>query len=122
MSELGDHASMATATAGAAAAGDVVVVSIPLKSVAAVPVALLAGKVVIDTNNYYPQRDGHIAADEERNSNELLQDYLPQSHVVKAFNAQYAADLTADRPAARHAGRRARPVRRRRPGPRPFRP
>jgi predicted dinucleotide-binding enzyme len=97
VSELGDHAS-AAAAADAAAAGDVVVVSIPLKNVAAVPVAPLAGKVVIDTNNYYPQRDGHIAAlDEDRTTvSQLLQDHLPQSHVVKAFNAQYAADLTAD--------------------------
>ena len=101
-----------------------VVVSIPLKSVAAVPVAPLAGKVVIDTNNYYPQRDGHIAAlDEERTTvSQLLQDHLPWSHVVKAFNAQYAADLTADGQPPGTPGRRARPVRRRRPGPRPSPP
>ncbi len=53
---------------------------------------------MIDTNNYYAQRDGHIAAlDEDRTTvSQLLQDHLPDSHVVKAFNAQHAADLTAD--------------------------
>ena len=35
--------------------------TIPLKNIDAVPVAPLAGKIVIDTNNYYPQRDGQIA-------------------------------------------------------------
>jgi predicted dinucleotide-binding enzyme len=38
----------------------IVVVTVPLKNYRAVPVAPLAGKIVIDTNNYYPQRDGHI--------------------------------------------------------------
>ena len=45
----------------AAKAGDIVVVSVGLKELAArVPAAPLAGKIVIDTNNYYPQRDGYI--------------------------------------------------------------
>ena len=44
--------------------------------------------MVIDTNNYYPQRDGHIAELDDRSttSSELLQAHLPESHVVKAFN------------------------------------
>ena len=43
---------------------------------------------MIDTNNYYPQRDGQIAEldDESTTVSELLQAHLPQSHVVKAFN------------------------------------
>jgi predicted dinucleotide-binding enzyme len=58
--ELG---SLATAGTGeqAAEAGDILVVAIPLKAYEGVPVKPLAGKVVIDANNYYPQRDGHIA-------------------------------------------------------------
>lgn len=51
--ELGPRARAATA-AEAAEAGDLVVVTIPLKAYRDVPVAPLAGKVVIDTNNYYP--------------------------------------------------------------------
>ncbi|HEV7173176.1 NADPH-dependent F420 reductase [Pedococcus sp.] len=87
VSELGPHARAATA-AEAARAGDVVVVTIPLKAYREVPVDDLAGKVVIDTMNYYPQRDGQLAAldDGTSTSSELLQAHLPESHVVKAFN------------------------------------
>src|SRR3954451_484137 len=50
----------------AARAGEVVVVTIPLKNVPQLPRDLFTGVpedvVVIDTGNYYPQRDGHIAA------------------------------------------------------------
>jgi 8-hydroxy-5-deazaflavin:NADPH oxidoreductase len=87
VAELGEHARAATA-AEAAAAGDLVVVSIPLGAYRAVPVEPLAGKVVIDTNNYYPQRDGQIAEldDHSATSSELLQAHLPRAMVVKAFN------------------------------------
>src|SRR6478735_1011551 len=87
VSELGPSARAATA-AEAAAAGDLVVVTIPLKAYRSVPVEPLAGKVVIDTNNYYPSRDGHIAELDEKagTSAGLLQAHLPTSHVVKAFN------------------------------------
>ena len=57
VAELGPHARAATAVE-AAKAGDIVVVTIPLKHYRTVPAEPLAGKVVIDTNNYYPQRDG----------------------------------------------------------------
>ncbi len=70
--------------------------TIPLKAIGSVPVEPLAGKVVIDTNNYYPARDGHIRElDEEKTTTaELLQAHLPKSKVVKAFNHIYAAELT----------------------------
>ena len=45
--------------AEAAAAGDFAVVTVPLKSIGDIPVEPLAGKIVIDTNNYYWERDGH---------------------------------------------------------------
>jgi len=88
--ELGPHARAATA-AEAAAAGDIVVVTVPLRAYREVPVEPLRGKVVIDTNNYYPQRDGHFAEldDESTTVSELLQAHLPESHVVKAFNNIY---------------------------------
>jgi len=87
VSELGPHARAATAQE-AAAAGDLAVVTIPLKAYRDVPVAELAGKTVIDTMNYYPGRDGRIDAldDGSTTSSELLQAHLPQSHVVKGFN------------------------------------
>src|SRR6476660_10595782 len=60
VAELGPNARAAT-PAEAASAGDIVVVTMPLKNISSVPVEPLAGKIVIDTNNYYPQRDGHSA-------------------------------------------------------------
>jgi 8-hydroxy-5-deazaflavin:NADPH oxidoreductase len=80
----------------AAQLGDIVVVSVPLRSYRTVPVEPLAGKIVIDTNNYYPQRDGRIPEldDESTTTSELLQAHLPGSSVVKAFNHIYAAELT----------------------------
>jgi predicted dinucleotide-binding enzyme len=95
--ELGPRARAAT-PAEAAAAGDIVVVSIPLKNIGQVPVAPLAGKIVIDTNNYYPERDGHIPEldQEKTTTSELLQALLPTSKVVKAFNHIYASQITTD--------------------------
>jgi predicted dinucleotide-binding enzyme len=95
VAEIGDGASAGTAV-DAARAGHVVVVTIPLKNIDSVPVEPLAGKIVIDTNNYYPQRDGHIAEldDESTTTAELLQRHLPDSKVVKAFNHIRSAELT----------------------------
>ncbi len=92
--ELGPKARAATPE-DAAAAGDLVVVTVPLKNYREVPVAPLAGKVVIDTNNYYPQRDGQIPEldAESTTTAELLQAHLPASRVVKAFNHIQASDL-----------------------------
>ena len=100
VAELGDHARAGTPTE-AAQSGDLVVVSIPLKAYADVPVEPLRGKVVIDTCNYYPQRDGQITEldDASTTSSELLQAHLPESHVVKAFNNIYVGHLaTLGRP------------------------
>ena len=106
--ELGPHARAGT-TLEAATAGDLVVVSVPLKNYRDVPVAPLAGKVVIDTNNYYPQRDGHIPEldNESTTTSELLQAHLPTSKVVKAFNHIYASALTTDGQPAGSTNRRA---------------
>jgi predicted dinucleotide-binding enzyme len=108
VAELGPRARAATVP-DAAAAGDIVVVTIPLKNIASVPVAPLAGKIVIDTNNYYPQRDGDIPAldRESTTTSELLQAHLPTSRVVKAFNHIQAAAITSDSQPAGTANRRA---------------
>jgi 8-hydroxy-5-deazaflavin:NADPH oxidoreductase len=108
VAELGPKARAATPVE-AAAAGDIVVVTVPLKNYRAVPVAPLAGKIVIDTNNYYPQRDGHIPQldDETTTTAELLQTHLPASKVVKAFNHIYAAELTTHGQPAGSKNRRA---------------
>jgi predicted dinucleotide-binding enzyme len=108
VAELGPNARAAT-PAEAAATADLAVVTIPLRAIDTVPVEPLAGKVVIDTNNYYPARDGQIAAldDESTTVSELLQHHLPTSRVVKAFNHIYAAELTTDGTPAGTPGRRA---------------
>lgn len=106
--ELGPKARAATA-ADAAKAGDIVVVTVPLKNYKSVPVAPLAGRIVIDTNNYYPERDGHIPEldNESTTTAELLQAHLPTSKVVKAFNHIYASQLTTDGQPAGTKNRRA---------------
>src|SRR6266699_174165 len=108
VAELGPNARAATG-AEAAQSGDIVVVTIPLKNYRTVPVEPLAGKVVIDTNNYYPQRDGHIPEldNESTTTSELLQAHLPAAKVVKAFNHIYAAQLTTDGRPAGSTNRRA---------------
>ena len=108
IAELGPNARAAT-PAEAAQAGDIVVVSIPLKNYRRVPVAPLAGKIVIDTENYYPQRDGHIREldEESMTTSELLQAHLPTSKVVKAFNHITARELTRDGQPSGSKNRRA---------------
>ena len=99
--QLGPRARAASADE-AAGAGDLVVVTIPLKNLHDVPVEPLRGKGVLDTGNYYPERDGSIPEldDESTTTSELLQAHLPDSPVVKAFNNIYFEHLaTLARPA-----------------------
>ena len=106
--ELGPHARAAT-PAEAAKAGDLVVVTVPLKNYRDVPVEPLARKIVLDTNNYYPERDGHFPEldSESTTTSDLLQTHLPKSNVVKAFNHIYASQLTTDGRPAGTPNRRA---------------
>jgi hypothetical protein len=87
VAELGPHARAASG-AEAAAAGDLVLVSVPLLAYPSLPAAALAGKAVLDTGNYYPARDGQIAALDTRSltDSEYLAQYLPGARVVKVFN------------------------------------
>jgi len=97
VSELGPRASAAT-SAEAAAAGDFAIVAIPLTTIDQVPVEPLAGKVVIATINYFPQRLGHIPEidDSTTTAPGLLQAHLPTSKVVRAFSMIDAADMSGD--------------------------
>lgn len=87
VAELGDQARAAT-VADAARAADIVVAALPLTAFEHLPAASLAGKTVLDTSNYYPQRDTHLPELDtaDLTSSELLQRYLADSRVVKAFN------------------------------------
>ena len=108
VAELGPKARAGTPL-DAARAGDIIVVTIPLKNYRSVPVEPLAGKTVIDTNNYYPQRDGRIPEldNESTTTSELLQAHLPKSKVVKTFNHIYARELTTDGQPSGSKNRRA---------------
>ncbi len=109
--ELGAGAGAGT-TQDAASKGDIVVVTIPLKNLDSVPAQPLAGKLVIDTCNYYPQRDGQIPEldDETTTTSELVQNHLPGSSVVKVFNNIEFSQLTTDGSPAGTPGRRALPI------------
>ncbi|MFJ2091040.1 NADPH-dependent F420 reductase [Streptomyces sp. NPDC087901] len=105
----------AVTAAEAAKGAQVVVITVPLKAVPALPGGLLAGAaegvVVIDTGNYYPrERDGRIAA---------IEDGLPESlwtqgqighPVIKAFNGTYAQDILSNGLPRGSADRQALPV------------
>lgn len=94
ISELGSSARAATA-AQAAAAGDFAVIAVPLKLLNNMPIAELAGKIVIDTNNYMPGRDGNFPEIDsgEKTVHELRQEQLPTSKIVKAFTHIQAPTL-----------------------------
>ncbi len=108
VSELGERAKAGTPQEAAEAA-DIAVVTIPLGRYEEVPVLPLEGKVVIDTMNYYPSRDGQIAAlDDKRDTTSgLLQKHLQGAKVVKAVNHIGAPDLTTDGKPSGEPGRRA---------------
>jgi predicted dinucleotide-binding enzyme len=108
VADLGDAAAAGTADE-AATWGEVVVVTIPLKNYPDVPVEPLTGKVVIDTCNYYPQRDGQIPEldNGSATSSELVAGHLKTARVVKAFNNIMVADLAGQGQQAGTPGRRA---------------
>jgi predicted dinucleotide-binding enzyme len=105
---LGPNARAATAVE-AAEAGEYVVVTVPLHAYRDVPVEPLAGKVVLDTNNYYWERDGHIAALDagEATTSGLLQEHLPTAKIAKAFNHIMASQINTDGKPAGAPDRRA---------------
>ena len=95
--DLGPMARAATA-AEAASAGDFAIVAIPITTIGQVPVEPLAGKVVIATINYFPQREGHFPEIDKGTTTipGLLQAHLPASRVVRAFSMLEAADMSGD--------------------------
>jgi 8-hydroxy-5-deazaflavin:NADPH oxidoreductase len=97
VADLGDGATAATVEQAATAA-DFAIVAIPVTAIDQVPAEPLAGKVVLATINYFPQRDGPIAAVEDGRVTVpgLLQRHLPASKVVRAFSMIDAADMSGD--------------------------
>jgi predicted dinucleotide-binding enzyme len=72
----------------AAEFGDVVLISIPFGKYKQLPGDSFRGKIVIDSNNYYPERDGYFTRLDENQttSSELLAEHLRDARIVKAFN------------------------------------
>jgi len=88
VADLGERGGAAT-TEEAVSFGEVLVVAVPFGRYRELPAAGVAGKVVIDTNNYYSGRDGNFDEldDGRTTSSELLQEHLAGARVVKAFNS-----------------------------------
>jgi predicted dinucleotide-binding enzyme len=87
IAELGPNARAATPE-DAARFGEIVLLAIPLKDYTTLPAEELRGKIVIDAMNYYPNRDGNIAALDsgETTSSAMVAAHLAGARVVKAFN------------------------------------
>lgn len=112
-SEIG---AAAVTAAEAAGSGEIVVITIPERAVPDLPRDLFAGVpadvVVIDTGNYYPSRDGRIAAIEDGQPESAWVAEQIGRRVIKAFNNIYFKSLlengrrkgTADRIALPVAG------------------
>lgn len=86
--------------------------AVPMSAVPELPAAPFAGKVVVDANNYYPDRDGPIPDldDGRLTTSGFVARHLPGAKVVKAFNAILVNDLERDGLPAGSPGRRALPI------------
>jgi predicted dinucleotide-binding enzyme len=85
--------------AEAIAFGDVIVLSVPLKAIPELDAETkkaLKGKIVIDTSNPYPERDGKIAEEARKEPGGMgtfVARLLPGARIVRAFNTVYSEDL-----------------------------
>ena len=111
VSEIGSAATAST-PAGAAEAGELVIVAIPFFRYTALPAAELAGKIVVDATNYYAGRDGGVPEIESgaAGSSDLVARALPGARVVKAFNTIHYRHLAGDGVPSGTPGRRAIPI------------
>jgi predicted dinucleotide-binding enzyme len=84
----------------AARFGEVVLLSVPYGALPQVGRELkneLAGKIVIDTGNPYPERDGPMALEARRKGTGVASaEYLPGVRLVRAFNAINSGDLRSE--------------------------
>ncbi len=110
-SETGAHAATVQ---DAAADRELLIITIPEKSVPELPKDLLArtpaSAVIVDTGNYYPQRDGNIAGIEDGTPESVWVSDEIGRPVIKAFNNIQAQKLMDSGKPAGSPGRIALPV------------
>ncbi len=108
VAEIGCQAKAAT---DVPSVSDVVVLTVPLTAAFELAPHFLDDRIVIDTNNYYPDRDGNIAVLDRRETttSQMIANHFANATVVKAFNAILAKDLL-DPVALPNGAKRALPI------------
>jgi predicted dinucleotide-binding enzyme len=95
--------------ADAVSDAEIVVLAIPLHKFPAFDPALVAGKLVVDTMNYWPPTDGvqEMFEDRRYGSSEIVARRLARSTIVKSFNHLGYHELEDERRSAGSPDRRA---------------